>query len=107
LIVGTEANRVVTVTLAHLYECGRSLSRAGKVPRRLAPVNVSMKAACSELKEGSLMIARGIGEIRKRQAKAGVATIQKGIGELAKGSAKLRQAQKRLTSISKQNPNAR
>ena len=107
LIVGTEPNRIVTLTLAAFFDCGTFLKRAGKVPARLAPVNVSMTAACARFKAGALSIADGIGQIRKAKTKVGVARITEGLGELKQGSNKLVQAKNRLTTISAKNPNAR
>jgi hypothetical protein len=107
LLVGTRANLTLNITLANFVDCAAKLRKAGKPPARLAPVNTSMTAACGRFKAGSLLIARGIGEIRKARQKAGVGHIQTGIGELKKGTTQLAKARRQLTTISAQNPNAR
>ena len=99
LLVGTTNNLALTVLLSRFTACGKSLTKAGTAPPRLATFAGVMKAACTRVSAGGHSFARAVGAIHKKNSTLASKLVIQGYGEFKQGTSKLALARRQLLAL--------
>jgi len=99
LVAGTKTNLALSKTLANFVQCPAILKKIGTSPSGLKAVSVSMTTSCARLSSGAHDVAKGIGQIGKRNQDAGTKLVLQGFGKFKKASTSLAVARRQLLAV--------
>jgi len=100
LLVGSAANKRLTIILNTFVVCGPSIKKAGAPPSpRLAPFSTALGTTCTHDTAGARDFAKAVGAVTKGNAAQAKTQLNAGVSEFKLGTAALQKAYKALIRV--------